>query len=83
MLDRLNELADRGYVAPFWHALVHTGLGDAGAAMEHLERSYAIRDLWLVWINTDPRLDLLRSDTRFRHLLRRVGFEVSGAVGSE
>jgi TolB-like protein/Tfp pilus assembly protein PilF len=83
MLDRLNELAEREYVAPFWHALVHTGLGDANAAMEQLEKSYAVRDLWLVWLNTDPRLDRLRSDARFQHLLRRVGFEAAGAVGSE
>jgi TolB-like protein/Tfp pilus assembly protein PilF len=74
ILDRLNERADRVYVAPFWQALVHSGLGNADAAMEQLERSYAIRDLWLIWINTDPRLDTVRDDARFQQLLRRVGF---------
>jgi TolB-like protein/Tfp pilus assembly protein PilF len=83
ILDRLNEMAGRVYVAPFWQAVVHAGLGDADAAMEQLERSYALRDLWLVWINTDPRLDRLRRDARFQQLLRRVGFEISGAVGSQ
>jgi hypothetical protein len=62
------------YVAPFWQALVHAGLGNADAAMEQLERSYSIRDLWLIWINTDPRLDTVRDDARFQQLLRRVGF---------
>jgi TolB-like protein/Flp pilus assembly protein TadD len=82
ILDRLDEAAERGYVAPFWHALVHAGLGDTDAAMEQLERSYTTRDMWLMWINTDPRLDGLRADSRFRDLLVRVGFEMSGAVGS-
>jgi TolB-like protein/Flp pilus assembly protein TadD len=83
ILDRLNEIANRQYVAPFWHAVVHAGLDDADAALEQLERSYALRDLWLVWINTDPRLDRLRGDARFQQLLRRVGFEAFGAAGSE
>jgi TolB-like protein/Flp pilus assembly protein TadD len=79
MLDRLNQLAERGYVAPFWHSILHAGLGDADAAIGHLERSYAQSDVWLVWLNTDPRLDSLRDDARFQQLLRRVGFGVQAA----
>ena len=81
MLDRLNRLASRGYVAPFWHSVLYAGLGDVDAAIGHLERSYAQSDVWLVWLNTDPRLDNLRADPRFQQLLRRVGFptQVAGA----
>jgi TolB-like protein/Tfp pilus assembly protein PilF len=74
MLDQLNRLASGGYVAPFWHSILHAGLGDVNAAIGHLERSYAQSDVWLVWLNTDPRLDSLRADPRFQQLLRRVGF---------
>lgn len=74
LLDRLNEIASRRYVAPFWYAVLYAGLGDADAALDYLERSYAQSDIWLVWLNTDPRLDNLRSDARFQQLLRRVGF---------
>jgi TolB-like protein len=79
MLDQLNGLASRGYVAPFWHSILYAGLGDADAAIGHLERSYAQRDVWLVWLNTDPRLDSLRADARFQRLLRRVGFGAQAA----
>jgi len=79
MLDQLNQLAARGYVAPFWHSIVYAGLDDRDAAIEHLERSYAQSDVWLVWINTEPRLDSLRSDPRFQQLLRRVGFGIQSA----
>jgi tetratricopeptide (TPR) repeat protein len=74
MLDELNDLASRRYVAPFWHAVLHTGLGDADAAIGHLERSCAQSDVWLVWVKTEPRLDSLRGQPRFQQLLRRVGF---------
>jgi TolB-like protein len=79
MLDQLNGLASRGYVAPFWHSILYTGLGDVDAAIGHLERSYAQSDVWLVWLNTDPRLDSLRADARFQRLLRRVGFGAQAA----
>jgi serine/threonine-protein kinase len=79
MLDQLNVLASRGYVAAFWHSIVCAGLGDLDAAISHLERSYAESDVWLVWINTEPRLDSLRADPRFVQLLRRVGFGVQAA----
>jgi hypothetical protein len=79
MLDQLSRLASRGYVAPFWHSILYAGLGDVDTAIGHLERSYAQSDVWLVWLNTDPRLDSLRADPRFQQLLRRVGFGVQAA----
>ena len=79
MLDQLNLLASRGYVAGFWHSIVYAGLGDLDAAIAHLQRSYDESDVWLVWLNTEPRLDSLRGDLRFQQLLRRVGFGVRAA----
>jgi serine/threonine-protein kinase len=79
-LEQLDRLAARGHVAPFWYALLYAGLGDVDAAIGHLERSYAQSDVWLVWINTDPRLDCLRADSRFQDLLRRVGFHARAAA---
>jgi TolB-like protein/Tfp pilus assembly protein PilF len=81
MLDQLNRLASGGYVAPFWHSILYAGLGDVDAAIDHLERSFVQSDVWLVWLNSDPRLDKLRADPRFHQLLRRVGFggQVAGA----
>jgi Flp pilus assembly protein TadD len=79
MLDQLNGLASRGYVAPFWYSTVYAGLGDVDNACRHLERSYDQSDVWLVWLNTDPRLDGLRPHPAFQQLLRRVGFGVQAA----
>jgi TolB-like protein/Flp pilus assembly protein TadD len=79
MLDELNAAAAGRYVAPFWHSIVYAGLGDTEAAIDHLERSFAASDVWLVWINTDPRLDNLRAAPRFQALLRRVGFGARAA----
>ncbi len=79
MLDEVDRAASRGYVAPFWYAVIHAGIGDADAAIEHLKRSLAQCDVWLVWLNTDPRLDGLRADARFQQLLRTIGFALKAA----
>jgi TolB-like protein/Tfp pilus assembly protein PilF len=79
MLEQLNVLSSCGYVAPYWHSILYAGLDDVDAAIEYLERSYAEIDVWLVWLNTEPRFDSIRADPRFQQLLRRVGFGVQAA----
>jgi TolB-like protein/Flp pilus assembly protein TadD len=72
ILARLNAMSARAYISPFWQAIVCAGLNEADAALGWLERACAERDVWLVWLKVDPRLDLLRSDARFGDLLCRV-----------
>jgi len=54
-------------------ALMHVGLGETDAALRELERAVAERLDYVVGLKTNPLLDPLRSDPRFRALLRRVG----------
>ena len=71
-LARLTEMSKHAYISPFWPAIVCLGLNERDASLEWLEKAYAERDVWLVWLKVDPRLDPLRSDARFVNLLRRV-----------
>jgi TolB-like protein/Flp pilus assembly protein TadD len=71
--NQLQQLASEAYVPPYWLALAHAGLGEKDAAFEWLERAYAVRDVWLVWLKREPRFDELRSDPRMENLLRRIG----------
>jgi TolB-like protein/tetratricopeptide (TPR) repeat protein len=75
----LRELARRQYVAPFWHAVVSAGLGDEEAVVAELQRGFEECDLWLVWLNADPRFDPVRTAPAFRELLRRIGFHEASA----
>ena len=54
-------------------ALVYAGLGENDQAFAWLNKGYAERTHWLVWLKLDPRWDSLRSDPRFQDLLRRMG----------
>jgi serine/threonine protein kinase/tetratricopeptide (TPR) repeat protein len=82
ILDDLTKLAEQKYVAPYFFAGIHIGLGENDRAMEYLEKSYQEHSHWLVYLHMDPSMDGLRDNPRFQDLLRRVGLPQSTAAGS-
>ena len=75
VLAELREQSGRGYISPFYYALIHTGLGETSEALDWMERTWEERFCWLVWLRTEPMLDPLREDPRFADLLRRVNLQ--------
>jgi TolB-like protein/Tfp pilus assembly protein PilF len=73
LADRLTELSRQQHVSPFWLALAYAGLDEKAAALGALEKAYEQRDVILVWLGTEPRLDSLRAEPRFIEILRRIG----------
>jgi len=54
-------------------AIVYVGLGETNKALENLEKAFAgKRDKWLVFLKVEQALDPLRSEPRFKDLLRRM-----------
>lgn len=72
-LNKLEDLSVRRHVSSFWMALAYAGVGDTSAALDELYKAYEQRDVILVWLGTEPRVDPLRSETRFAELVRRMG----------
>ena len=54
-------------------AAVQVRLGEFNAAFKSLEKGYANHGSALVYLNVDPYWDNIRSDARFKDLIRRVG----------
>jgi tetratricopeptide (TPR) repeat protein len=78
MLEDLSNLTKQKYVAPYFFAGIHIGLGENDRAMEYLERSYEEHSHWLIYLHIDPSMDALRDDPCFQDLLRRVGLPALG-----
>jgi tetratricopeptide (TPR) repeat protein len=75
VLNHLEDLSKKRYVAPYAIALIHLGLGDKDSAFEWLERACADHSTSMAYLKVDPALRSLRSDPRFDKLLRHSSFE--------
>jgi len=73
LLNELHTLAKQRYVSPYDVATVYAGLGDKDRSLEWLGKAHKAHSSRLVLLNTDPVLDGLRSDPRFKELLKLMG----------
>lgn len=71
-VNRMRDEAKTGYIRTYWLACIYAALGDKDKAFAELERSYEDRDIFLPRIKSDPQMDPLRDDPRFKSLLRRM-----------
>lgn len=69
VLAQIKEISAEIYTSPYFFALVHAGLNETQEAIDYLEQTIENRDPWTVFIYADPRLDNLRSDSRFQRLI--------------
>lgn len=72
VLTELIKKSEQAYVSAYDIAVIYSGLGDKDQAFSWLDKAVEQRSFWLTWLKLDPRLDPLRSDPRFSHLLQRV-----------
>jgi TolB-like protein/Flp pilus assembly protein TadD len=71
-LADLQLLAKSRYVSALYFAGIYTGLGEKSTAMDWLDKAYKERNDRLVYLNVDPMADSLRSEPRFRDLMKRL-----------
>jgi tetratricopeptide (TPR) repeat protein len=74
ILDELQRLSQQRYVMPYYLAVIYTALNRRDEAFCWLEKAFEERAAWATFTKTDPRLDGLRSDSRFDRLLCRTNF---------
>jgi eukaryotic-like serine/threonine-protein kinase len=73
ILDQLKSIsASQRYVSPYGVSLIYVALNEKDAAFQSLEQAFQERDENFIHLRVDPRLDPIRSDSRFQDLLKRV-----------
>jgi len=74
ILRDLERKSKGAYVSPYTMATLYAALGDKDKAFEFLDRAYSEKSLdFSFYVQADLRLDDLRADARFPHLLARMG----------
>jgi hypothetical protein len=56
-------------------AEILAGLGEKDQALSWLDKAYAANESTLAHLKVNPLFDAVRSDPRFKALLRRIGFD--------
>ena len=75
VLAELQQLAKRRFVTAYGVALVYAGIGDREEAFTWLDKAFAERSNWLVWLRLDPRFNSSTpGHLRFTDLLDRMKF---------
>lgn len=74
ILEDLLATTKTKYVSAYDIAVVYAGLDNQGQAFDWLNKGYQEHSGFMVYMNSDPRLQPLRGDPRFQDLLHRMGF---------
>ncbi len=72
VLHDLDRMAVSRYVSAYDRAIIYIATGDIDRAFEWLHRAVDERSGWLAYLQVEPRLDPIRSDSRFRKLFELV-----------
>lgn len=70
ILDEIRSASQ--YVKPYFLAMAYNAVGESDEAFDWLEKAFAERSEWLIWLGTEPKIDLLREDPRYFQLLERM-----------
>jgi TolB-like protein/Tfp pilus assembly protein PilF len=73
ILAELSQASKTEYIAPYFFATIEGALGEKDRAFAWLEKGFNGRDAYLARLRVDVAMDPLRSDARFKTLMRRVG----------
>jgi tetratricopeptide (TPR) repeat protein len=74
-LNLLLDLRQRRYFDGYYIAVIHAGLGEKDIAFEWLKRGCEERACCMIYLKTDPVMKNLRSDPRYKEILRKMGWE--------
>jgi len=73
VLDQLTELSENQTIDATPFAYVYLGLKNKDKALEYLEKSLEIGDMYSMYLPIDPVFKPLHSDHRFKKLLKKLG----------
>jgi tetratricopeptide (TPR) repeat protein len=75
ILEGLQKLSKQKYADACYIAMVYVGLGEIDEAFHWLEKAYEERAWDLSFIKIEPRFERIRSDPRYKALLKKMGLD--------
>jgi len=76
ILASLEEISKNRFVAITDFASVYVSLGEIDKSLDLLEQAYSERSNYIIMLTSNPMWENLRSNSRFKALLKKVGLEL-------
>ena len=70
IVEKWSKIAETEYVIPYLLAMSYEAIGDRERALELFRQSIDETNAWILWLGTEPKLDPMRDDERYKQLLR-------------
>src|SRR5258705_11739418 len=77
VLDQLKESSKQRHVPPYSIAIIYAGLNDKDQAFAWLNKAYDDRSFFIALLKFETTLDNLRTDPRYKELLKRLNLPES------
>lgn len=74
ILTKVSGMSKQMFVDPYLVATIYVALGDKPQALEWLEKGYDVKSSFMVALASEPKWDSIRTEPRFKALVKRVGF---------
>jgi serine/threonine protein kinase/Flp pilus assembly protein TadD len=75
IIEELKELSKKKYIPSYSIAIIYVGLNEKEQAVSWLEKAVEERYWRVLSIKVDPRFDSLRSDSRYKAILKKLSLE--------
>ena len=72
-ISELDAMSQRRYVSHYWKAIAHLGLGAVETALNYLGEACDRHEVWLMWLDVEPRLDPVRGNAHFERIAASAG----------
>jgi TolB-like protein len=72
IISELKTMSGAQYVVSYYIASIYAALGDRDSAFTEMENAFKAHDWRLLWLKSDPFMDPLRDDHRFKSLVKRM-----------
>jgi tetratricopeptide (TPR) repeat protein len=75
ILDEMLKRSEQTYVSPYYIAYVYIALGEDDKGFRWLDKAYEEKDSWLRYFKIEQAFDRVRSDPRYKEILKKIGLE--------
>jgi eukaryotic-like serine/threonine-protein kinase len=74
-IDRIRmweERARENYVPPYFIGMSWLAVGEIDTAFEYFDKTRTEYSAWTIWFGTEPKLDIIRNDPRYKALIAKM-----------